>query len=122
MPLQIAWALLAALWNLSGVLLIAGGDRPLGPTATITGAIMLSVFAVLYPVTIRRWPTLYLILSIVTGLICVMAVVNTFTQAPALWPSEFWRYAGAALNAAGAVAAVAAIAGYTVWKRWAGTD
>lgn len=77
---------------------------------------MLSAFAVLYPVTIRRWPKLYLVLTIATGLICVMATISAFTQDPALWPSEFWRYAGAVLNGAGAVAAVVALAGYIGWK------
>jgi len=122
LPVQIIWALLASVWNVAGVMLIANGQRAPGPTATITGAVVLAGFALLFPLAVRRWPVLYLILSVLTGLICVMAVVNAFVQDPALWPSEFWRYAGAVLNGAGGIAAVVAVFGYVSWKRQAGNQ
>lgn len=38
LPVQVAWAILAAVWNFAGVALIAQGQRALGPTASIGGA------------------------------------------------------------------------------------
>jgi hypothetical protein len=112
LPAQIVWALLASLWNVAGVSLIAQGQRPLGPTATMAGAITLIVIVAVLLVTVRRAPLIYAAVSGVAALIALGAVVNAFRQDPALWPSEFWRYAGAVLNAVGFVAGAAAVWAY----------
>lgn len=110
MPVQVAWAILSAIWNIAGVVLIAQGLRAPGPTASITVAIVLLALAVAFAVTVRRWSVVYLLVSIVGGLAAIAAVVKGFTADPALWPSEFWRYAGVVLNGVGSVASVLAIA------------
>ncbi len=109
MRVQVAWAILSATWNAGGVAMIAQGGRSPGPTASIAAAIVLIVMAIAYPMTIRRWPVVYLLVSLLGGLAAIAAVVNAFTADPKLWPSEFWRYAGAVLNGVGFFAALAGI-------------
>lgn len=106
---QIVWAVLAALWNFTGVALMRGGGRPLGPTASIAGGLVLVSGAAALPYLVARWPLVYGLLSAFFGVVGIAAVVNAFRADPSLWPSEFWRYAGAALNAVGFLAAVAAV-------------
>jgi hypothetical protein len=113
---QVAWAVLAALWNVAGVYLISQGQRPLGPTATITGAVALVAIAAALVLTVNRASLLYAVLSGVAAFIALAAVVNAFVQDPALWPSEFWRYAGAVLNGVGFLAGAAAVLAYLRWK------
>lgn len=109
LPVMFAWAILSAIWNFAGVALIAQGQRAPGPTASIAGAIVLLAIAAGLVVAVGRWPVIYLLISIVVGLAAIAAVVNAFTADPALWPSEFWRYAGATLNGVGLLAAAFAI-------------
>lgn len=112
---QVVWALLAALWNVAGVYLIAQGQRPLGPTASIAGALALVAIAAALVLAISRASLLYAGLSGVAAFIALGAVVNAFVQDSALWPSEFWRYAGAVLNGVGFVAGAAAVLAYFRW-------
>ncbi len=109
MRVQVVWAILSAAWNAVGVVLLAQGARSLGPTASIAAAIVLLVMAIAYPMTIRRWPVVYLLVSLTGGLAAISAVVNAFTADPTLWPSEFWRYAGVVLNGVGFAAALVGI-------------
>lgn len=113
---QVVWAILSAIWNFTGVALIAQGQRALGPTASIGGAIVLLTIAVALVATVSRLPVVYLLISIVGGVAAIAAVLNAFAADPALWPSEFWRSAGAVLNGIGFVAAVFGIA-TTAWQR-----
>ncbi len=117
MLVQVAWAILSATWNAVGVALLAQGGRSLGPTASIAAALVLLVMAIAYPVTIRRWNVVYLLVSLLGGLAAISAVVNAFTADPTLWPSEFWRYAGVVLNGVGFVAALVGIVS-VVRNRW----
>jgi hypothetical protein len=112
----VAWALLAALWNVAGVYLMAQGQRPPGPTASIAGALVLIAIAAVLVLTVDRASLLYAVLSGVATFMALAAVVNAFVQDPALWPSEFWRYAGAVLNGVGFVAGAAAVLAYFRWK------
>lgn len=73
--------------------------------------------AVAFAVSVARWPVVYAALSAVAALMALAAVVNAFVQDPALWPSEFWRYAGAVLNGAGCLACLTAVLAYFRWKR-----
>jgi hypothetical protein len=114
---QVAWAILAAVWNLGGVMLIARGLRSPGPTATVSGGVILLAIAAALVVLVTRWPVGYLGLSVLTGVIALAAVINAFIQDPALWPSEFWRYAGAVLNGVGFLAAAAGALAYFRWKK-----
>ena len=106
---QVTWAILAAVWNVAGVALIARGLRAPGPTASAGAAVLLLAVAVAFVLSIARWPVAYALLSAGAGLMALAAVVNAFVQDPALWPSEFWRYAGVLLNGAGVVACAAAL-------------
>jgi hypothetical protein len=106
---QMVWASLAALWNLTGVALIAAGQRAPGPTASIAAAAVLIVIVVALPLLSRRSRLLYLVLSALAGLMALFAVVSAFTSDAALWPSDFWRYAGATLNTVGVFATFVAI-------------
>jgi hypothetical protein len=115
LPAQVAWAVLAAVWNFVGVYRIAEGAQALGPTATVGGGVFLLVLAVGFVVTISRWPVVYVLLSIVGGLAAAAAVGNAFIADPALWPSTFWRLAGVALNAVGFVAAASAVVAAFKW-------
>jgi hypothetical protein len=109
---QVAWAVLAAVWNFAGVALIASGQRAPGPTASAGGGIVLLALAVAFVAARSRWPWwVYMALSAVAAFMGAAAVYNAFVQDPALWPSEFWRYAGIVLNGAGAVASVLAVLG-----------
>jgi hypothetical protein len=116
LPVQVVWAILAAIWNVAGVWLVAQGQRAPGPTATIGGAVVLLALAAAFVVTVSRWPIVHLLLSIAAALIGLFAVVNAFSADAALWPSDFWRYAGAALNGAGFLASAFAVAAYFRWK------
>jgi hypothetical protein len=52
----------------------------------------------------------------VAGLMGLAVAINAFIEDPALWPSDFWRYAGAALNGIGFLACAAATTSYFTWK------
>lgn len=116
LPVQVAWAILSAIWNVAGVWMIAQGQRAPGPTASVAGAAVLLALALGWVAAVRRWPLGYLLLSIVAVVASLGAVVNAFTGDPALWPSEFWRYAGIVLNSVGFLACAFAIAAYFRWR------
>lgn len=113
---QLAWVALSALWNISGVMLIKQGLRAPGPTASMLGAAALLAIGVGLVIGLRRWPIVYVVLSALTGAMAIAAVANAFAADPALWPSEFWRYAGAVLNSIGALAAISALVGFVKSK------
>jgi hypothetical protein len=107
--LQLLWAVLAAAWNVAGVFLIANGARSLGPTASLLGATVLIAIGVGLFSTYNRSAIIYVALSVVSAAMAGLAVYNALTADPSLWPSEFWRYAGIILNAAGVFAGAGAI-------------
>jgi hypothetical protein len=106
---QLAWALLAAAWNVAGVVLIANGARAPGPTASLFGAAVLIAIGVGLVATFNRSAIIYAGLSIVSAAMAGAAVYNALTADPSLWPSEFWRYAGIMLNGVGSFAGGAAL-------------
>ena len=114
--MQIAWAILSAIWNVAGVWLMAQGQPAPGPTASIGGAAILLALAAAFVVTVSRWPVVYLLLSIAAGLLGLGAVINAFSADPAMWPSQFWRYAGLMLNGAGAIASAWTVATFFRWR------
>lgn len=83
LALQIAWALLAAGWNLAGVMLIASGGRAPGPTASLVAAAVLVAIAIALLVA-RRWPLAYAGLSLLAAVMGTAAVHNAVTADPAL--------------------------------------
>lgn len=116
LPVQAAWAILSFLWNIAGVLLISRGLRAPGPTASWVAAGVLFVIAAALFLTVKKLPLAYLLLSFIGGLMALLAVKYAFTADPSLWPSEFWRWAGIALNGAGTAGAVAGVLGFFKWN------
>ncbi|MGL6224233.1 MAG: hypothetical protein ACRC6L_11695 [Steroidobacteraceae bacterium] len=112
----VAWAIMAAIWNFAGVWRVANGQSALGPTASIAGGLVLIASIAALVGTARRWPLVYMLLAVACGLIAFSAVAGAFLKDPAFWPSEFWRYAGIAINAFGVAAAAAGAIAYVRWK------
>lgn len=109
--LQVIWAALSMCWNIAGLYLIAQGQRAPGPTASLVAAGLLLIIAIVLILAWRsKWSVIYAVVTVFAGVMALMAVINAFTADPLLWPSEFWRYAGAALNTLGVLGAVLAIA------------
>ena len=107
--LQAVWAVASALWNFYGAFQLSRGLPALGPTATYGGGILALALLAALVVSAARWPIPYAILSALVGLLALLTVVNAFTADPSLWPSEFWRYAGVAVNAVGVLGGVLGI-------------
>ena len=99
--LQLIYMLLAVVWNLAGLALIAQGMRAPGPTASAGVAAMLLVLMPVVFIGARRFPWLYGSVTLLVGLGAISAVVQAFRLDPSLWPSAFWRYAGILLNGLG---------------------
>lgn len=110
--MQIGWALLSALWNFGGASQIARGLQAPGPTASALAGVILVAMAAGFVVGVRRWPRVYVLLSVLAGIAALAAVAGAFVKDPALWPSASWRWAGVALNAAGLAAAVSAVVAF----------
>lgn len=116
LPPLVVWAALAALWNFGGAWQIARGLPAPGPTASALAGVVLVAIAAGLVVAVRRWPTVFVLLAAVAGLAALVGVIGAFTQDPALWPSELWRWAGIVLNGAGVVAAPAAVIAFIRWE------
>ena len=95
-------ALLVIVWNLLGVWLLSQGKSALGPTATLTGALVFGVLIAIYFLFYKKgYKKLFLISVFIGASLGAMAIYGAFTKDPGLWPSEFWRYAGIAVNTIG---------------------
>ena len=115
-PVLVGWAVLAALWNLGGVWQLGRGLRPPGPTASTFAGLVLPVIAGGLVLAVRQWPKVFVLLAAVCGLAALSAVVGAFVQDPALWPSEFWRWAGVLLNGLGVMAAATGVVAFVRWR------
>jgi len=101
MPLgfMVLHAFLAALWNVAGVWLISQGQSPLGPTASLTGVAVLAVLILAYIFTLKKgYEKTFLVLAFVGAVVGLLTIYGALTKEHSLWPSEFWRYAGIAVN------------------------
>ena len=116
LPVLVAWAVLAALWNFGGAWQLARGLPSPGPTASALAGLVLLAIAAGLGIAVRRWPTVFVLLAAVAGLAALVGVVGAFVQDPALWPSELWRWAGIVLNTAGFVAAAVAVGAFIRWE------
>jgi hypothetical protein len=111
LAMQLAWVTLCVVWNVAGVYFVSRGMRSPGPTASLGAAAILVAIGAVLMLTRQKWPVAYIITSLLTLVMAGAAVFNAFTADPLLWPSDGWRWAGAALNGAGMVAATLAIVG-----------
>ena len=106
-------AILVIVWNIAGVWLISEGKSALGPTATLTGALLFAVLIVIYFLFYKKgYEKLFLIVVTIGALLGSMAIYGAFTKDPDLWPSEFWRYAGVAVNFLGVLGFIFALKGF----------
>jgi len=103
-------AILVIVWNIVGVWLLSEGKSALGPTATFVGALIFAVLIAIYYFFYKKgYEKLFLIVVAIGALLGSMAIYGAFTKDPNLWPSEFWRYAGVAVNALGVLALLFAL-------------
>ena len=102
--LLFAWIAGCIFWNVTGFILVAHGGPGLGPTASLPLAGGLCLVALLLWLAANRSPLLFSVLSGLCGLAGLAAVIQAITGDPSSWPTPFWRWAGAALNALGIVA------------------
>ncbi len=109
--LLVGWGLLCTAWNLYGAVQIANGRPALGPTATYAGAGLALALTFLFLITSGRWPLAYKLLAAFAAVVAGFTVWNAFALDPSNWNFQFWRWAGAGLNAVGIVGAVLAIVG-----------
>lgn len=111
--LQVIHAVLCVAWNGIGLWQKANDQPTIGPTASWAALAMSVVLAaVLYSLVRSGKERGYLALSLVAALLALVAVLGGFTKDHALWPSEFWRWAGIAVNSIGVAAFPAALAAF----------
>ena len=92
-------ALLAAVWNIAGVWLVSQGQSPLGPTASLAGVAVMAVLMAIYIFTLKKgYEKSFLLIAFMGALLGLMTIYGALTKDHSLWPSEFWRYAGIAVN------------------------
>ena len=110
LPWQFVHLLGSAAWNVAGVMLVAQGRQPLGPTASAVVVMVLLLLGAGLWFGFRRSRALYVTMSILLGVGAFFAVRQAFVGEAAFWPSAFWRWSGAGLNLAGLAANIAGIA------------
>ncbi len=115
--LQGIYLALVVFWNAAGAILIAWGLRAPGPTASLLVILFALFFAAGLIFGSRRLPGLYLGISMLMVIAGAQALVSAWTRDPALWPSDFWRYAGMALNALGSGAGIWGVLAWLAWRR-----
>lgn len=99
---QLLYIFLCIVWNIIGLSRIANGEQALGPTASIKVIILLlTIASVLCISHYKKWRIWYAIFSVVTFLLATSAIAGAFLKDPSLWPAEYWRFSGVALNLIG---------------------
>jgi hypothetical protein len=115
--LQVIHAILCVAWNGIGLWQKAHGLATIGPTASWAAFGMSVVLAAaLYSLLRGGKERGYLALSLAAALLALVVVIGGFTKDHALWPSEFWRWAGILVNSIGVMAFLAAITAFTLGK------
>ncbi len=106
-------AILVIVWNIVGVWRLSLGESALGPTATLVGALIFAVLIAIYFLFYKKgYEKLFLTVVTIGALLGSMAIYGAFTKDPNLWPSEFWRYAGVAVNLLGVLGFIFALNGF----------
>ena len=111
-------ALLSMLWNAAGLWLIYQGKPALGPTATYAAIVLLLMLSAGYISSLmKNHPVIYLVLACVGFFLACYAISGALIKDHGLWPSEFWRYAGMAINALGVIGFISAVKTFVERKR-----
>ena len=116
LPWQIVHLLGSVGWNVAGVVLMWQGQRPLGPTASVAVAAALLVLGAGLWIGFGRSRPLYVAISTLLGVGALFAIIQAVVGEASLWPSAFWRLAGAGLNLAGFVSNLAGVAVELFWR------
>lgn len=105
-------ALFVIIWNVVGIWLISNGKHALGPTATWVGVGLFSVLIIIYTFFYRKaYYKLFTLVVTIGALLGSYAIYGAFTKEISLWPSEFWRYAGIAVNSLGIIGFILSVKG-----------
>jgi len=108
--LQTSYVALCVLWNGIGLWQRSQGEASIGPAASWSAIVVLCLSLLgLYLCLHKSWQQLYLLGSIFLAFLASLAIHGAFTKNPTLWPSEFWRYAGAGVNGFGLIGFVFAV-------------
>ena len=100
-------------WNLAGLYLLSQGQPALGPTASWAFVAVLAVLGLVLIAAYTRFKWLYVIVSLILVCGAYLALLPALdAENASLWPSAFWRYAGAALNAIGVIGGMTALAAF----------
>lgn len=118
LKIQLIHALLCILWNVVGITLIYIGERALGPIANWTTVIMSLIMAVSIYIGAKRFHWLYLFITLLQLILASKVVASSFILNPQLWPSDFWRLAGAIVNNIGIIGAVLGLLVFFSKKVW----
>ena len=106
-------AVLVIVWNIAGVWLLSQGKPAMGPTATLMGAVIFAILIAVYLFFYKKgYEKLFLSIVFAGALSGAFAIYGAFTKDPALWPSEFWRYAGISVNTLAILGLVFAVKAY----------
>lgn len=73
---------------------------------SLMGTGLAVALAVLLILAFLKWPAAYRWLTLAPLVIAGMTIWNAFNLVSSLWPSEFWRWTGIAVNALGSLAAL----------------
>lgn len=110
--LQVVYGLLVALWQIVGLLRLASGRAPLGPSASSGVAVFAIVSVGLLLAIARARPGLYVLLAALLAVPALATILNAFVADPSLWPSPWTRWGGVALNTLGVLAPLLALFGW----------
>lgn len=106
-------ASLVIVWNIVGVWLLSQDESALGPTASLVGALVFATLIAIYLFFYKKgYEKLFLSIVSIGALLGATAIYGAFTKDPVLWPSEFWRYAGVAINTLGISGFIIALRGH----------
>ena len=106
LALQLLHLLLSCAWNVLGLWRLAHGAPAPGPSASWLAVGTLLCLAIALLLGLLRWPALYWAASAVVVIAVLPAIGGAFVRDALSWPTPFWRWGGALLNAVGVAAAL----------------
>lgn len=112
--IQFVHIALSSLWNFYGLYLVSKGEPSQGPTASISGVVIMVFFGILFFVGAQYSKVVYIIAAAIAFLGLLPTIAAPFYKDPSLWTSPFWQWGGAVLNSFGAIGAVLGI--WTILK------
>lgn len=110
---QLTHVALCVVWNGVGLLQKSRGEPTIGPTASFAAILVVILLGLGLVMLLRKArETPYLCLSALALLLAVPAIYGGLTKDASNWPSEFWRWAGIAVNSVGVIGFLLALAIY----------